>query len=551
MTNIPGNQGAIKQSEIAVDNAEALYSSQAGDDSLTVLETARKILSDSLRRAGLVLTSRDLSADNPGNITWNGTAIQFTPSTSIVLKLLQNEATQTTGIDPIDLILTYGASNTPTAFSSITLNNGDVVYIELERELIPATPSTSTGGVTSVHVPLNNGAGGGSVVSGLTVKVAQGLPALASPVGSPQGTICIPLAIRIDSALWWIPHGIFWPSGTSSPLGAVVTSTAAPVRSIIEFHSLGQQDPYGYNSTKIVAPGYQLCDGSIIIDPLSAFKNPTRNADGTPGPSFNAAQDVFVPQIIGLAAAYADGGFGVSLLNYAAGDYVTYLGQQYVAAQSVPSGNIITAVPAFWISGHAYSIGDLVVDNLDFNAYQATAPIASITHPSADPTHWSLVPAPYWISAQIYNDVTTNNGAGQINPFSKYRKTTINTANNFTRGNSKTFVATSSLGYGGGLASSVTLSVANLPAHNHPVNISDPTHTHSVPSRTGQISSGGANFHVWVGPPIGVGPDSGTTVGASATGVTATTSNIGSGTAISIPNQPPPFCDVLKLIRIY
>jgi hypothetical protein len=555
MTNIPANQGAIKQSELFTDNPQPLLNIQTGDDGMTLVEQLRRVASDALRRLGLVLTSRDLGAFTPGDITWSGTAIQFPPSTSIVLKLLQSEASQTTGGVPVDLIMTYGGSNTPTAFSSITLNNGDIVYVEIERELIPTSPSTTVGGITSVQVPLYNAAGGGSINNGLTVKVAQTLPALAAPQGAVQGTICIPIAIRVDSALWWIPHGIFWPAGTSSPLGAVVTSTIAPVKSIIEYHSMGAQDPYGYNSTKVVAPGYQLCDGTLIIEPLSAFKNPTRNNDGTPGPSFNASLDVFTPQIIGVPGPYADGGFGVSLINYAAGDYVTYYGARYVAVQSVSSGNVIQAVPAFWISGQAYVTGNLVIDNLDFNGYQCTSNVTGTTHPSADPTHWSLLAAPFWVSETIYNDVTTNDGAGHINPYSKYRRLTINLVNSFTRGNYKTFLPSLPGGYGGAATSSVSLLLANLPAHNHVINISDPGHVH-YSGYTRRGSDQGGFTYDYLANQVGAGV-SGTeqvganpAVGTSTTGITASSNNTGSGTPFSVATVPP-YANVLKMIRIY
>lgn len=87
-----------------------------------------------------------------------------------------------------------------------------------------------------------------------------------------------------------------------------------------------------------------------------------------------------------------------------------------------------------------------------------------------------------------------------------------------------------------------TLTLGELASHGH--SISDPGHTHSVPSRTGQIESGGANFHVWVGPPIGVGPDSGTTVGASTTGVSVVAN--GSNTP---HNTIQPSLVVTKMIR--
>ena len=86
-----------------------------------------------------------------------------------------------------------------------------------------------------------------------------------------------------------------------------------------------------------------------------------------------------------------------------------------------------------------------------------------------------------------------------------------------------------------------TLAIGEMPAHNHGVN--DPGHTHTQGTRTGQISSGGTNFHVWI-TPVGVGPDGTGTTNGAATGIT--TANNGSGTA---HNTMQPSLVVTKMIR--
>ncbi len=87
------------------------------------------------------------------------------------------------------------------------------------------------------------------------------------------------------------------------------------------------------------------------------------------------------------------------------------------------------------------------------------------------------------------------------------------------------------LGNSGG-ASSVTLSSANLPAHNH--GITDPGHTHTTLATASNVTTGTD--------PGGV--TTGGTTGSSTTGVT--TNNTGSGTSFSVL---PPYAAVVWMIK--
>lgn len=67
-----------------------------------------------------------------------------------------------------------------------------------------------------------------------------------------------------------------------------------------------------------------------------------------------------------------------------------------------------------------------------------------------------------------------------------------------------------------------TLTTQQMPEHNHPANVSDPGHTHTVPTNTGGSSGAG-------GTPI---PNNSTTsTGSATTGITVTTVNTGGGEA--------------------
>jgi microcystin-dependent protein len=91
-----------------------------------------------------------------------------------------------------------------------------------------------------------------------------------------------------------------------------------------------------------------------------------------------------------------------------------------------------------------------------------------------------------------------------------------------------------------GGSASTTLSIPQLPAHNHAASVSDPTHAHGtgVTINTGNIPDGLRNPGNYSG--VGSG-----TYGAY-TGISVSTSNTGSGTAI---NTISPYLTVNFIIK--
>lgn len=103
---------------------------------------------------------------------------------------------------------------------------------------------------------------------------------------------------------------------------------------------------------------------------------------------------------------------------------------------------------------------------------------------------------------------------------------------------------------GTGGSPTVTLSVANLPAHNHAVTdpghthtITDPGHSHTVPASSSAGSAGALTGTALAGS-TGTAT-TGITVNSATTGIT--TQNTGSGTAVNIL---PPYAVVMRIIKI-
>lgn len=338
-------------------------------------------------------------------------------------------------------------------FNSIALASGEVAYIELDRSLIPSSGS----------LVLENGVSGGSLVVGKTVKKSTAGPALVSAASGATGTLSIPLAMNVDGHLWWIPHGIYWPPNTSSPLGAVITSTSIPIGAIIPFHTFNDNQAYGYTGLKALAPGFQLCDGSVIIDSQSPKVNPTRNQDGTPTLTYNPALDYFTPNLNGEHATWSN------TVTWKEGDYVINSGTRYVAIQSVPVGIAI-----------------------------------------ADTS--------YWQSEATYNNTSS------ANPYNKYRKTTQNQGlNTYIRGNNASLAASSAGAYGG--ENTHILTVAELAAHTHTTD-SQGSHTHTgTTNSSGTHNHGGSTGATSLGnvaPSGSVGYESGNDGSAAPAGTVGT-----------------------------
>lgn len=291
MAIISPSQGAVKLSEIATDTAQLVAGTPANTDALSVLNSLQQVAGDLLTRMSLFLTSQlnYPSTTGSGTVSWSGTTVALAPSTSVVIKLIQASSGIAT-----DLVMAYGATNGETTFNTLPISNGQILYVELDR-------ANLTGSTLTLH----NAVSGGSLVAGQTVKVASSLPAAVNSPSGPSGTILIPVAINVAGSVCWIPHGIFWPTNTSSPIGAVITATSLPIGAIMPYTTFGASSPYGYETIKIAAPGFALCNGQIVVDPQSPLANPTRNADGTPTISYNPALDKFTPNMNGASPSWS------------------------------------------------------------------------------------------------------------------------------------------------------------------------------------------------------------------------------------------------------
>ena len=226
---IEKKQGSIKASEIFLDRDIEIIKNQIGETGLKTIELMAKAVSDSLRKTSYILHST-------GELNWTGTQIQFDADnllSNLILKLmLMDEGSPKT----VDLYMEGGASNTATQFQNINLGNNELLYIELDRDLIKGAVSPNPG-VEPARLAIRNAVGGGSTFSGATLKKISmsdttGMPEmLATETGSSKSqTMNIPLAARFDwtdgldtyQDVWWIPHGIRWPEDTKSNAGAVV-----------------------------------------------------------------------------------------------------------------------------------------------------------------------------------------------------------------------------------------------------------------------------------------------------------------------------------------
>lgn len=213
----PKNIGSTKLSEISMDTATDLVSSPVHDSALRVVEQLFKVTSDILRRQNYFLRS-------VGNVFWEvGGNIKLSLGVDIMLDILQTDHASSR---TISLKITGGNSDTPTSFNTISLADGDLIYLELDSANL-----TSLVGNTII---IENDVGGGSDVFGKTLRrvntLSSGMPKLVSPVdGTTSTTFYIPIAYRSGADIHWVPHGITWPASTNSPLGAIITSGITPI----------------------------------------------------------------------------------------------------------------------------------------------------------------------------------------------------------------------------------------------------------------------------------------------------------------------------------
>ena len=247
-SNIPAPQGAIKLSEIAVDRSQLEIDLLPGDSGIVALEQLRLVAVDALMRANYILHS-------DGQMNWDGSNLIFNADpllpTNLLFKLLQ-----TSGQDvnrTVTLKMAGASSTTTTAFQTIALADGDLLYLEIDRETLLNNANPT--------ITVNNAVGGSSTATGMTLRKvnisSSGMPALVSPkagttLPNPMPTtMFIPLALChywVDSNsvpyhdLLWIPHGIRWPSQTLSTVGAIVVKgieiyPSAFVHSLTDFQT--------------------------------------------------------------------------------------------------------------------------------------------------------------------------------------------------------------------------------------------------------------------------------------------------------------------------
>jgi len=238
-SQIPDQQGAVKSSEIFTDQQLEIIKNNVGDTVLASLQGMMKPISDAVRYNNFVLHST-------GQMFWQNTlgttSIKFdsdSRANNIVLTLyVMDESAVSRTVDVI--VPGTTGSNSLTAFNSITLAANELVYLEISRaNLLAATSGTPSS--TPGQLILENGITGGSTASGkrvlkTTLTGTAGMPAMIADMNSltqsNSQTVNIPLAVRYDWTdglttfpdLWWIPHGIRWPSNVRSVVGAVVVS---------------------------------------------------------------------------------------------------------------------------------------------------------------------------------------------------------------------------------------------------------------------------------------------------------------------------------------
>jgi len=227
---IEKKQGAIKVSETYTDEQLKIIQNAVGESGIKTLRLIMNPISDAIRMNNFILHSS-------GQINWTGTEIQFdsdSKGNNITLRLLMldDEANAKT----VDLILegTTGA-NSALLFNSISLNNQELLYIELDRQKILDAVSVSPG-TEPAKIVIENGVSGGAITPGSILKKVSlsdtsGMPSMLATETTSE-TVNIPLVSRFDWSdgitptdfqdIWWIPHGIRWPTGTRSVLGAVV-----------------------------------------------------------------------------------------------------------------------------------------------------------------------------------------------------------------------------------------------------------------------------------------------------------------------------------------
>lgn len=215
-SNRAANSGDTKLSELAVDRTLPVFDTSGPQtNALVALEVAMKALAEVIRKTNYILRSQ-------GQIFWDGSDIRFDDGAVANHAFLEILATEGV-VNPSFALRMQGSTvgNGPSTFRNIPLADGELIYMELSSALF-IDQGTS--------FDLDNAINGGGTTVGqrlLKTTVAAGMPKLRQD--SAGGTVFnIPLVMRRGSDIWWIPHGIRWPIGTVSTLGAVIVEGVEP-----------------------------------------------------------------------------------------------------------------------------------------------------------------------------------------------------------------------------------------------------------------------------------------------------------------------------------
>ncbi len=207
----PPNSGDTKLSEIAVDRGVPFVTGSAPqDNALVTTEIAFRAITELARRQNYILRSEFL-------MQWTGTEIRFdadSQANNVLLEVLASEGST----NPAFTVRMIGsmAANAPLTFLNLPLDDGDLLYLELDSTLIVDQGLT---------FDLANAVNGGGVTPGMRVlksPMTTAMPKLQIGISGGGSIFYIPLALRRGTDIFWIPHGIRWPAGTTSGLGAVI-----------------------------------------------------------------------------------------------------------------------------------------------------------------------------------------------------------------------------------------------------------------------------------------------------------------------------------------
>jgi hypothetical protein len=456
MSQIPLSQGPVKISEVAIDEAQTLLSTGINEDGQTVVTQLGNVMNNVLRKTSFLLTS-------DGVITWNGSIITNNGN-NIFLKFNQNP---TAGVVTV-MMPTSVLAGFPLAASQI-------LYFKTTRAQMAASFTATA--------------------SNFVVSSEGTMPANISPQSdsADDPTIFVPILARYDvgtnQAVWWVPHGIFWPQNTTSVVGSIITGTQIPNGSMMPLHRPGGTYPLGTPSLQSQEPGWALCDGAVIVNVQSPFNNTGRDTDGFPNATYSSANDRFAPQLNGLPPAW------VTSFDYVRGDAVTNTGGSvlWVALSNFTSGvgsgwDPNAALPAAWSAASSYVIGDFV-RYTEPSVNGSGQPVTIIYR--ALVANGPTATTPYDQGTSVWQRIWAIDPTENGNPFKRsgYNLSAIASPNTYVRGS---FTSPSSSAAFGG-ENTHQLTIDELPSHAHSMQ----NHTHNMKNHThsGVTTPAGTHSH--------------------------------------------------------